>query len=129
MWPWGAPSMRGCTNCRAATTTAAPSTKTWTYSTARSTASPSRRRRLCARLNGGETLEINSLHWQAIDRVAEGLQAEGLAEDGTIEAVSVKGAARISRLGVQWHPEYKSWENPFSQALFAAFGEAARRHQ
>jgi len=27
---------------------------------------------------------------------------------------------------VQWHPEWQFSENPFSVALFAAFGEAAR---
>jgi putative glutamine amidotransferase len=27
---------------------------------------------------------------------------------------------------VQWHPEWNFSENPFSVALFGAFGEAAR---
>jgi putative glutamine amidotransferase len=27
-------------------------------------------------------------------------------------------------LTVQWHPEYKFWEDPLSTALFAAFGQA-----
>jgi len=29
---------------------------------------------------------------------------------------------------VQWHPEWQVMKNPFSRALFAAFGEAARAH-
>ncbi len=78
-----------------------------------------------ARLAGRETLEVNSLHAQAIDRLAKRLTVEGTAPDGTIEAVSVNGAKTFA-LGVQWHPEYKSWENEFSQRLFAAFGAAAR---
>ncbi len=78
-----------------------------------------------AALAGCSELEINSLHWQAIDRLADGLVAEAHAPDGTIEAVRVKNATSFA-LGVQWHPEYKSWENPFSRRLFAAFGDAAR---
>ena len=71
-------------------------------------------------------LMVNSLHWQALDRVAERLTVEAEAEDGTPEAVSVKDAKAFA-LGVQWHPEYKAWENPFSRELFEAFGQAARQ--
>ncbi|MCG8359685.1 MAG: gamma-glutamyl-gamma-aminobutyrate hydrolase family protein [Kiloniellales bacterium] len=78
-----------------------------------------------ARLAGAEEITVNSLHWQALDRVADTLTVEGTAPDGTIEAVSVHGA-RDFALGVQWHPEYKVGENPFSAKLFAAFGSAAR---
>lgn len=70
-------------------------------------------------------LMVNSLHWQGLDRIAKGLTVEAEAEDGTPEAVSV-GAAKAFALGVQWHPEYKAWENPFSRQLFEAFGHAAR---
>jgi putative glutamine amidotransferase len=35
-------------------------------------------------------------------------------------------AARSFALAVQWHPEWKVMTNPFSRALFAAFGEASR---
>ncbi|WP_299395510.1 gamma-glutamyl-gamma-aminobutyrate hydrolase family protein [Pelagibius sp.] len=79
-----------------------------------------------AALAGAESLMVNSLHWQALDRVADDLVEEAWAEDGTVEAVSVAGA-RAFALGVQWHPEYKAWENPFSQSLFEAFGAAAAR--
>src|SRR3546814_4732888 len=71
-------------------------------------------------------LMVNSLHWQGLDRIAAGLTVEAEAEDGTPEAVSVSGA-KVFALGVQWHPEYKAWENPFSRELFEAFGTAARR--
>ena len=74
-----------------------------------------------------ENLGVNSLHWQAIDRLAEGLRAEAAAPDGTIEAVSVRNAKGFA-LGVQWHPEYKAWENAASRALFEAFGEAVRTY-
>ena len=34
--------------------------------------------------------------------------------------------ARDFAVAVQWHPEWQVMSNPFSQALFAAFGDAAR---
>lgn len=78
-----------------------------------------------AAMAGAETLTVNSLHWQALDRVAEALEPEAWAEDGTVEAVSIP-EARAFALGVQWHPEYKAWENPFSQRLFVEFGAAVQ---
>lgn len=77
------------------------------------------------RLAGCREITVNSLHWQAIDRMAERLAVEAVAPDGTIEGVSVK-QARGFALGVQWHPEYKVLNDPFSAQLFAAFGAAAR---
>jgi len=76
------------------------------------------------RLAGAHEITVNSLHWQALDRVAERLTVEAIASDGTIEAVSVKNA-RDFALGVQWHPEYKVLQDDFSVKLFAAFGAAA----
>jgi len=70
-------------------------------------------------------LMVNSLHWQGLDRLADGLVVEAEAEDGTPEAVSVATAKNFA-IGVQWHPEYKAWENPFSRQLFEAFAAAAR---
>ena len=70
---------------------------------------------------------VNSLHRQAIDRLADGLEVEARAPDGIIEAVSVK-AARGFALGVQWHPEYRAAENPDSVKLFEAFAAAARAY-
>lgn len=78
-----------------------------------------------AEIFGTQEMTTNSLHWQAIDRLAPGLVAEGWADDGTIEAVRVE-AAKSFALGVQWHPEYKSWERPESALLFNAFGDAVR---
>jgi len=78
-----------------------------------------------AALVGPGPIDVNSLHWQAIDRPAERLAVEGRAPDGTIEAVSVRDAAGFA-LAVQWHPEFRPLENPVSRQLFAAFGDAAR---
>jgi putative glutamine amidotransferase len=79
-----------------------------------------------ARLVGSRRIEVNSLHWQAIDRLGERLAVEGRAPDGVIEAVRVADA-RSFALGVQWHPEWQVLQNPVSVALFRAFGDAARR--
>ena len=79
-----------------------------------------------ARLVGSRRIEVNSLHWQAIDRLGEPLAVEGRAPDGVIEAVRVADA-RSFALGVQWHPEWQVLQNPVSVALFRAFGDAARR--
>lgn len=78
-------------------------------------------------LAGRERLEVNSLHWQGIDRLGRGLKIEARAPDGLIEAISVADAPSFA-LGVQWHPEWQFENNEFSRALFAAFGEASRRH-
>jgi putative glutamine amidotransferase len=74
---------------------------------------------------GTRTISVNSLHGQGVDRVAAGLAVEGRAPDGTVEAMSVRESEAFA-LGVQWHPEWKYWENPVSQKLLAAFGEAVR---
>jgi putative glutamine amidotransferase len=50
---------------------------------------------------------------------------EALAEDGTIEAVSVIGAKAFA-VGVQWHPEYWAETDSPSLKLFTAFGDAVR---
>ena len=69
------------------------------------------------------TLYVNSLHHQAIDRLADNLVIEAIAEDGIIEGVSVKNALGFTA-AVQWHPEYKANENPFSSAMYKAFETA-----
>jgi putative glutamine amidotransferase len=83
---------------------------------------------LQALLGGAAEIEVNSLHGQAIDRLAPGLAVEAIAQDGTIEAVSVTGAPAFA-LGVQWHPEWRVLDNPVSSRLFAAFGAACRARQ
>jgi putative glutamine amidotransferase len=70
-------------------------------------------------------VEVNSLHSQGIDRLAPSLAMEAVAPDGQVEAVRVKDAASFA-LGIQWHPEWRVTENPFSMAIFEAFGQATR---
>lgn len=78
-----------------------------------------------ARYLGTGRVQVNSLHRQAISSTAPGLQIEAIADDGTVEAVSVIGAKGFA-IGVQWHPEYWAETDKPSRALFEAFGKAVR---
>lgn len=87
---------------------------------------------LVARIAGATEIMVNSLHAQAIDRLADRLIVEAVADDGTIEAVRVKDAPAFA-LGVQWHPEWRIGDCSVSLGLFEAFRDAAlaraaRRH-
>jgi putative glutamine amidotransferase len=76
-------------------------------------------------LAGKDRITVNSLHSQGIDELGEGLSIEARAPDGLVEAFRVERAKTFA-VAVQWHPEWKAMSNPFSRALFAAFGAAAR---
>ncbi len=83
-----------------------------------------------AKLFGCETIRVNSLHGQGILEPGERVIVEGVAEDGTIEAIRIADAPGFA-LGVQWHAEYDPQRNPINRALFQAFGEAllVRQHR
>jgi putative glutamine amidotransferase len=76
---------------------------------------------------GCDTAQVNSLHSQGIDRLADNLCWEAKAPDGLIEAVSVKQAKAFA-IAVQWHPEWKVTENPFYLSLFKKFSAACREY-
>jgi putative glutamine amidotransferase len=77
-------------------------------------------------LAGEDRLQVNSLHWQGVRTLGRDLAVEARAPDGVVEAFRVAGAPSFA-LGVQWHPEWQFASNPFSRALFTAFGEACRQ--
>ena len=79
------------------------------------------------RLVGRESIEVNSLHSQGIDRLGARLVVEAQAPDGLIEAVSVEACASFA-LAIQWHPEWNALNDPASRAIFAAFGAACREY-
>jgi putative glutamine amidotransferase len=81
---------------------------------------------LLAGIAGAARITVNSLHHQGVRELGPPLVEEARADDGLIEAFRVKDARRFA-LAVQWHPEWKPHENPFSTALFEAFGAAARQ--
>ncbi|MEL6201093.1 MAG: gamma-glutamyl-gamma-aminobutyrate hydrolase family protein [Pseudomonadota bacterium] len=72
-----------------------------------------------------ETVTVNSLHRQAVEKPGDVLQVEARAPDGTIEAVSVINSKAFA-VGVQWHPEYWARTDTHSRRLFEAFGDAVR---
>ena len=78
-----------------------------------------------ARLLGCDCIRVNSLHGQGIEVPGRRVVVEGVAEDGTIEAIRIAEAQSFA-LGVQWHAEYDPQTNPVNRALFQAFGEALR---
>lgn len=80
---------------------------------------------LLARVIGGGTHTVNSVHGQGIDRLAPGLRVEAAAADGLIEAVAFTEPRQFV-LAVQWHPEWQPALNPSAQAIFSAFGKACR---
>jgi putative glutamine amidotransferase len=84
------------------------------------------------RIVGAGEIAVNSLHRQAINHLAPSLVVDAIAEDGTIEAVSVADAPGFV-LGVQWHPEFWAATDAPSARIFEAFGAAVdayarRRH-
>ena len=74
---------------------------------------------------GAGRVMVNSLHAQGVQTLGRDLEVEARAADGLVEAFRVRNAPGFA-LAVQWHPEWQVMKNPFSRALFAAFGDAAR---
>jgi putative glutamine amidotransferase len=81
-----------------------------------------------ARILGRDLIRVNSLHGQGILDVGDRIVAEGIAEDGTIEAIRVRDADGFA-LGVQWHAEYDPQTNPVNKSMFEAFGEAVSTYK
>ena len=75
------------------------------------------------RLMGAQEVLTNTLHGQGINQPGPRIVIDGVAPDGTPEAIYVKDAPGFT-LSVQWHPEYQAGLDPVSRPLFAAFGRA-----
>ena len=73
------------------------------------------------------SVQVNSLHTQALDKLGENVAVEAISADGTIEAVSITGAPGFV-VGVQWHPEYWAATDAPSNRLLRSFGDAARKY-
>jgi putative glutamine amidotransferase len=80
-----------------------------------------------ATILGCEKIKVNSLHGQGILELGKRVVVEGIAEDGTIEAIRIADAPGFA-LGVQWHAEYDPQKNPINRKLFQAFGAALNAH-
>jgi putative glutamine amidotransferase len=81
-----------------------------------------------AKLLGAESIRVNSLHGQGILKPGDRVVIEGVAEDETIEAIRIDGASGFA-LGVQWHAEHVTSDNPVNRTLFEAFGAALVKYQ
>jgi putative glutamine amidotransferase len=79
-------------------------------------------------LVGQPRFEVNSLHAQAVNRLADGLRVEARAPDGVVEAFNLPGAPGFN-LFVQWHPEWRAADNPVSMRLLGAFGRACAEYR
>jgi putative glutamine amidotransferase len=73
---------------------------------------------------GKTTLEVNSLHHQAVDQLAPGLIPTAYSPDGIIEAIELRD--HPFALAVQWHPEWLTAHKPM-RALFCSFAAAATK--
>jgi putative glutamine amidotransferase len=75
-----------------------------------------------AQLIDETSVDVNSLHHQAVKDVAPALRVTGTADDGVIEAV--ESPERRFWIAVQWHPEEID-DVPWVQRLFAGFARAS----
>ena len=70
-------------------------------------------------------LDVNSVHFQGIGTLADGLMVEARAPDGLIEAYSARPNG-APLLAVQWHPEWGTENDADSQTYFHLLGKALR---
>ena len=80
-----------------------------------------------AALAGAASMKTNTLHHQAVRRIAHGLEVTGRARDGIVEALELRGDHPFF-VGVQWHPEELVENDKPSRALFSAFVDAAAKY-
>lgn len=71
-----------------------------------------------ARMLWRDRVDTNTYHHQAIRKVGQGLVPVAHSADGIIEGVEAP-SGRV--LGVQWHPECMTREDPVQQRLFDGF--------
>lgn len=77
---------------------------------------------ILAELLDDESVDVNSLHHQAADRVADSLRVTARSDDGVVEAL--EGPAPF-QLGVQFHPEDLRHHDQRFQELFSRLVEHA----
>jgi putative glutamine amidotransferase len=75
------------------------------------------------RAAGEHKVRVNSLHHQAIKRLAQGLQQTARGEDGTVEGVESDDGLIVA---VQCHPEELTTDLPWARKLFEHFVARAR---
>jgi putative glutamine amidotransferase len=78
-----------------------------------------------ARATGITELNVNSVHYQGVDRIGNGLHVEAVAPDGQIEAFAGT-SGRAPLLAVQWHPEWATDVHDDRKTFFNLLGRALR---
>lgn len=79
-----------------------------------------------ARATGTTRVSGASFHHQGIDQLAPGFVGVGHAPDGVLEAIEHEEHRLV---GVQWHPEDTSADDPAQQGIYDAFVQWARDRQ
>jgi putative glutamine amidotransferase len=72
---------------------------------------------------GGTSIQGASFHHQGIGTLAPGFKPAGWAPDGLLEAIEHEDHWLV---GVQWHPEDTSADDPQQQRIYEAFVDRAR---
>lgn len=75
-------------------------------------------------LMGAQCETVNSIHHQAVDRLASGFKVAARASDGIVEAIELPGNVLVA--GVQFHPERLAAGKTHFLRLFALLVESAR---
>jgi len=79
-----------------------------------------------AQIAGAAAIATNSMHHQAVRRIAYDLEPVATARDGIVEALELRGEHPFF-IAVQWHPEELFGTDEPSRRLFARFVDAAAR--
>lgn len=78
-----------------------------------------------AAITGPDGFVVNSVHYQAVDRLGPGLAVAARSADGGVEAVYAT-STMAPVIAVQWHPEWRPAERAHDLALWAYLGKVAR---
>lgn len=81
---------------------------------------------MLAEIAGSAALATNSMHHQAVRRIAYDLEPVARARDGIVEALELRGDHPFF-VAVQWHPEELVEHDEPSRKLFARFVDAAAK--
>ena len=73
---------------------------------------------------GRDTLEVNSIHHQAIHEVAPSMKVMAVTEQNVVEGIYDPNHKFV--LGIQWHPEYLYERDKESRKIFQAFVNACQ---
>ncbi len=87
---------------------------------------------MLARIFGKNTIQVNSSHHQAVDKIARPLRVTGRAPDGVIEAMELRpedAELMPYLLAVQFHPERLVRGYPEYIEMFRSFTEASAVHR